>query len=302
VTGGRNNPTSNTLPPGTIKVVQHDASNTPSLSTRTIPNGLRPIPLPVFIPPTKTGTSANPYVNSLSPKFELLIHPDYRPPPPKPRAPTTVDYLNWHHSPLDYLPTKTNTLYDLVFAIRRRDNADTSLNLQSLTIEIPVSDNGDKPDPKTHFIREPLLEAGDYSCTGVRMCHNQRFVPALFSGVASSIGSTKWDSKAILGIRLVPRSGRETGTLPLKSDKKAAEASVRVSEARLMGIVDSSTRVLIERGTDPATGKARLDSVPLGRCMVKLTEQYGDSKPDQWSWCAAIKADTGDKDPWGHVI
>jgi hypothetical protein len=214
--------------------------------------------------------------------FELLVHPDYRPPPPLPHPDPQGHLVNNVYSPLDYLPTGTDTLYDLIFAVRRRDNLDTKLNLQEITIEIPVSYNQDKPD-SNGYIREPLLEAGDYSETGIRMCSNQRFVPTLFSGVASTIGSSRWDGKPVVGITLILRSGQQTGTMPLLSDGKSAEASVRLSEARINAIVDNTTTALVAQGLDPKTGQTSNKQLPRGRCNIKMSEHYGDGRTDQWS-------------------
>jgi hypothetical protein len=234
--------------------------------------------------------------------FELLVHPDYRPPPPRPHPDSDGHLDGGIFSPLDYIPTKTNSLYDLIFAVRRRDNLNRNRNLQYITIEIPVSDNGDKQDPRTGSIREPLLEAADYAGASVSMCSNQRFVPDLYSGSASSVGSALWDGKAVLGITLIPKSGLQTGTMPLLPDGKAAEASVRLTEARIMPVVDTTTTAMIAKGTDPKTGRTVTQQLHRGLCLIRMTEHYGDDVADEWSWCMALKVDSGDKDPWEHKI
>jgi hypothetical protein len=208
--------------------------------------------------------------------------------------------MNDIYSPLDYIPTQTDTLYDLVFAVRRRDNLDTTLQIQYITIEIPVSYDGDQPD-SNGYIREPLLEAGDYAGASISMCGNQRFVPTVFSDTASTIGSSRWDGKPVVGITLTPRSGQQTGTLPLLSDGKAAEASVRLGEAPVKVVVDKSTTALVAQ-VDPKTGQAITAQLPRGRCIIRMTEHYGDNVRDQWSWCVALKVDSGDKDPWGNTM
>ncbi len=166
------------VPPSSISIPPHNPTLATPQPPRTLLNGTKPIPRALaavvhVAPPIRAG-AVDPFINSKMPQFELLIHPDYRPPPPRPKHTTTdTGFSNDVYSPLNYLPTGTDSLYDLIFAIRRRNQLDTKMSLQSLTIEIPVSDGlGDKPDAKG-WTREPLLDSGDYSGTGVRMCSSK---------------------------------------------------------------------------------------------------------------------------------
>ncbi len=127
-------------------------------------------------------------------------------------------------------------------------------------------------------------------------------MPALFSGEATTVGSSRWDGKPVLGIRLVPRSGSTTGTIPLAADRRAVEAGVRLGEPRLHPVVDQKTTALVAQGVDPKTGKTGNKQLPRGRCMVRLIEHYGNNRTDEWSWCVALKVDGGDVDPWGNRV
>ncbi len=120
--------------------------------------------------------------------------------------------------------------------------------------------------------------------------------------MATTIGSSRWDGKPVLGIRLVPRSGRTTGTIPLSTDTRAVEASVRLGEPRIHAVVDKGATALVAQGVDPKTSKTWNKQLPRGRCMVRLVEHYGAGRTDEWSWCVALKVDGGDVDPWGNRI
>ncbi|KAH8882539.1 hypothetical protein GQ53DRAFT_847524 [Thozetella sp. PMI_491] len=297
--------TSAIVSPKSISLPRQDVTTLLArLPARMLPHRSQAIPRSLAVASRGRGPtpSSDPFTNSPEPMFELLIHPDYRPPPPRPsHDPRNTGFTNDVYSPLDYLATQTQSLYDLVFAVRRRGQLATPLTLQSLTIEVPVSDGaGDKPDARG-YVREPLLMDNNYAGSGARMCSNQRFVPELYRGVASPIGSDQWDGKRILGIRLVPRSGLATGNLPLAADARAHEASVRLGDARLAPIADTKATVRVAQGIDPTTGKPWDKTLPRGRCLVRLTEHYGN-RPDQYSWCVALKIDGPDKDPLGNKI
>ncbi|KAK5455895.1 hypothetical protein LTS15_005213 [Exophiala xenobiotica] len=243
----------------------------------------------------------DPFQDSLHPQFQLLVHPDYLPPPPLPQRFADVPYALQIHSQLDFLPTKTEGYYGLVFAIRRRQKMNTNprLVLRSLVIEIPVSEPS-SGKASGGPIREPLLSGGDYSGAGVAMVNNLRFVPTLFSGVASRVGSKQWDERAILGIQIVPRSGLLTGTIALLKDDKAMEVSVRLGDADVVPIVDGGTTAMIKR-MNPQTNKAFNKQEFVGRSMIRLTEVY-EGRGQEWSWCAALKRDQGDVDLQHHVV
>lgn len=229
-----------------------------------------------------------PFAKSALAQFRLLVHPAYKPPPPYPLR-SGDDFGADTFSALDYLPSNTIHLYDIIFAIQRIDTAPTDKVLKSITIEIPVGDPKTKP---TGFNRvyEPLLDSSDYSNTGVYMCGNTRFIATLFSGSASSAGSPlHWDGKPILGITLVPRSGRSaSGGVPLG---KCAEVSVRVVEPRVLDVWNPDTSVKIMNISRPQ---------PRGRSLVRMTERYAGVRggADEYyaSWCLVLKRTGGDKD------
>ena len=161
-------------------------------------------------------------------------------------------------------------------------------------IEIPVEDGSDTRNPGDNLWREPLLVGGNYAGRGVHMTSNQRFVPTLSSGVSSD------DGKECLRITLVPRSGQTEGTMTLRDDRASAEASVRLAEVRLAGIVDSRTRVLIARLGGPSGPGSSSVSTPAGRCFVKMTEVYASGQQDQRSWAIVLKTGARDKDGKGN--
>ncbi|KAF1950574.1 hypothetical protein CC80DRAFT_577196 [Byssothecium circinans] len=291
------------IPKDDIKTAPHNPSTKVTLAPKTLLNTMRavltktsPVADVRFLAPT---TLADPFINSSNPAFELLVHPDYRPAPQRPNPDPNGHLINYVYSPLDYIPTKTQSVFDLIFAIRRRSNDKTDLKLQSLTIEVPVSITGTNPDQDD--FREPLLVAGDYSGAGIRMCSNARFVPTVENGPASSIGSPSWDSLAVLIIRIAPVSSRADGTTMLLADGKTSEVSVRLAQLPLVQTIDTSSTALVAQGKD-ASGTPQNAQMPRGRCLIRMSEQYGDDRTDEWSWCVALKVDTGDKDPEGNVI
>lgn len=237
-----------------------------------------------------------PFVDSADPQFRLVVHPAYKPPPPYRNRKKDDDYRAEVYSPLDYLPTDTISLYDIVFAVRRRGIMKTTKALKSITIEIPVlSKENLPPSDKFRDPFEPLLDSTDWSAVGVSMCSNQRFVPTLYSGSASSVNdpSSLWDSRQVLGITLVPRSGLTTGALELLDDNKATEASVRLSQPRVLPRINLTTQVQVAQ-VKPPINKPEFKS----RSLIRMTERYGDDKHDEYqvSWCTVLKRAGGDKD------
>ena len=223
----------------------------------------------------------------------MLIHPDYTPPPLSPVQPTSGDPSKGQiFSPVDYIPTDTKFLFDLIFSIRRRNRADTKLNLRSLRIETPISrtpasSNNDIVSPLGDKPREPLLKAGETAHSGVRMAYNQRFVPSLFNGPASRIGDVRWDDLPVLGITLIPRSGKVTGTIELGKDGKAVALAARLGECQLNPVVNEETVIAyLEEKPDGWVPK-KVEGATKVR--VRLVEQYGDNVPDEWSFCTVVK-------------
>jgi hypothetical protein len=242
-----------------------------------------------------------PFVDSADPQFILVVHPAYKPPPPLRSRRKDDDWRAEIYSPLDYLPTETITLYDLVFAVRRRKILDTKKTLKSITIEIPVLDKGKLP-PSDTFLEpiEALLDSSDWSRVGVSMCSNQRFVPTLYSGSASYVGDPLWSSRPVLGIMLVPRSGAVNGALPLLNDNKAAEASVRLSQPRVLPLINKTNQVSVAQKGKPPT-----KPMTLARALVRMTERYAagtGSDEYQVSWCTVLKQGGGDKDLAGNEV
>lgn len=235
-----------------------------------------------------------PFGDSPNHQFELLVHPAYRPHPPKPfrdpEGPSGRDVF----SPIDYLPVGTKSLYDVIFAVRRKKNADTDKTLKSITIEIPVAPakavaNVDPTDKiLVNQFSEPLLDSTDYSNVGIAMVSNPRFVPTLYSGAASTIGLPLWDGRPVLGITLVPKSGLSSGVIALKQDGKTMEASVRLSEGRVLDIINQKAKVMVAHFDN---GQVSNVAEKRGMSMIRMVERYGNEKKDEYqvSWCVALK-------------
>ncbi|KAJ9607109.1 hypothetical protein H2200_008181 [Cladophialophora chaetospira] len=194
----------------------------------------------------------------IQPQFRLIVHVDYRPPPP---TPLMMDGSPIY-APMDYLPTKSAILYDLILAVRRKfPNSNTVQRLSQLDIELPISDGTDSADIHKQ-IREPLLPQGGYKGPGVRMASNIRFVPTQTSG-------TDKEGKPVLVITLIPRSGRKDATILVQNDGRTDEASVRLAQCPIAPIKNPNMRVTVAKkaggGTEP--GK-------LGVCKLVLRETY----------------------------
>lgn len=220
-------------------------------------------------------------------QFELLLHPDYRQPPPRPAPPYQATGATVY-SPQTLLPITPKYLYDLVLAIRRRPGtARPGLLLRTLFIELPIEDATDPRPPTANFWREPLLVGGNYAGTGLAMAGgNQRFVPTLESAANSTD-----DGQACVRVTLVPRSGSAQGTMPLDDFALSAQASVRVAEVKMPGIVDDTTSAGI--ATITPTGGTGVANVQCGRCFVKVTEVYADGT-EKYSWAVALKTVSAD--------
>lgn len=271
----------------------------PSLNnTRAIPLANSPItstmPKGVAMVPSAWYTSKNS-------QFELLIYPDYHPQPLRPATSGIGASLPEVFSPADYLPIDTTYLYDLIFAIRRRDKGKTGLKLKALHIEIPISRSPDASDTDDlnknhHKPREPLLKSGDASHSGVQMLCNQRFVPSLYNGPASRIGDVRWDDMAVLGITLLPRSSQNDGTMPLEDDELATAIAVGLGECQLNPIIFVETPMAYN--VPPRGGSPNWTPGPVAdatKARVRLVEIYGNSVPNASSFCTVVKVRGKDK-------
>jgi hypothetical protein len=294
----RPDPTPTTRPQAGIDVPKPN----PSLTVGGIPTAYANNTTVIPRKPLKVKTDIRkPFVDSADSQFQLVVHPAYKPPPPIRTRRKDDDYRAEIYSPLDYLPTDTNSLYDVVFAVRRRKILDTKKTLKSITIEIPVLDKNNLPPSDTfRDAMEPLLDSTDWSAVGVSMCSNQRFVPTLYSGAASYVNNPLWDSRQVLGITLVPRASSKTtpgsgsGAIELLNDNKAAEASVRLSQPRVLPIMNKKNEVMVAQPSKPPENKP----IPKARSLIRMIERYGNATQDEYqvSWCTVLKQAGGDKD------
>lgn len=259
--------------------------------------------LPPTVPPKQPQFKQTPVYDTFnSPSYCMVVHPDFRSPPPRPYVdPKGTFYIP---SIIDALPTRTDYLYDLIFSIRRTDSdARSPRVLKYLQIEIPVS-TGDaardkETEPKGHRPREPLLAAGEAAHGGAKVVANQRFVVSMFRGPASAIGDWRWDGREILLITLTPRSGRADGTLALNDVKRSSAVAVRLAECVLADVLMPEVRmnVYAHEPNDPKkTTTIKIDG--RSRSPIKLTEVYDDGGKTKtcWSWCLAVKSPEGDAD------
>ena len=135
--------------------------------------------------------------------FDVRIYADYKGLPPLWKA------VDGSYDAADYIPTRNEYLYDLIFSVRKlatRSKADYDLreiiiNIPSSTIKSPA---------------EPLINAGAEG-PKVRMLSNQRFVPFL-----------NWTDE-YLQVRLVPRSAKEHPVIKV-NDNRSKEISFRLQE------------------------------------------------------------------------
>ena len=130
---------------------------------------------------------------------------------------------------------------------------------------MPVSDAKDAANPGN--IREPLIPAGGYTGSGVRMTSNHRFVPTLYTNTDSN-------GKPILGIKLIPRSGDPSATITLQNDGRTTEASVRLSECPIAPILDKSKGVQVAQVDAKGNGTGVSAREARGICKLLLKEVY----------------------------
>ncbi|KAG4435923.1 hypothetical protein IFR05_008580 [Cadophora sp. M221] len=243
-------------------------TNLPKLPEQPRPNTSSIVTLPFT-------TTSTPGPGSISePQFTLLVHVDYRTPPPVPLITSNGQFC---YAPLDFLPTDTKYLYDIIFAIRRRrPQENPGHKLVDLRIEMPISpDDKDLPDNK-NITREPLIPMGGYTGPGARMVRNQRFVPTLYN-------STDASGKPVLGIKLIPRSGRPDATIELRNDKKTSEASIRLAEVPIARIANPQLKNIAQID-DKGNGLNKVILQPRGVVKIVLRETYLMADGSKVTW------------------
>lgn len=182
-----------------------------------------PTPLPIQKPPNsqtriqlvpRSRLSANfRSTNSgpltLTSKFQLAVFADYKPPPRR--------FSSDQYDVNDYIPTRNQYFYDLVFAITKTAPSDQTLF--RLDIDIPLL-----TDPAN--AREEALLESNYYGPGLRMLANQRFVPFLYYAESGTPGM-RADT---LHVELVPRATNDGFSIVL-DDGKTNDLSFRLAEA-----------------------------------------------------------------------
>lgn len=187
-------------------------------------------------------------------QYKAMICVDYRPSPPTPGTLNGAPI----YAPLDYIPTTTadRTYLDLMIVIVRiNPNVNTGFNLSRLDVELPVFDT--KTDNKTI---EPLLPSEPY-VGHARMARNLHFVPTLYNNELVS------GAKPILGIRLLPRSGKPQATIAVANTLRSQEATVRLSMCRIAPTVKQQL-VLVAMSPKDRRNQWR------GKCSALLRETY----------------------------
>ena len=101
---------------------------------------------------------------------------------------------------------------------------------------------------------------GGYKGPGARMVRNQRFVPTMYN-------TTDAAGKPVLGIKLIPRSGRQDATIVLASDNRTNEAGIRLAEVPIAKI--KNPRLLNIAQIDEQ-GKGLNKVIMQSRGVVKL--------------------------------
>ncbi|KAK0100918.1 hypothetical protein ONS95_007360 [Cadophora gregata] len=255
------------------KDIKLPPTSPPSSSVPKLPGQPRPnLSSIVVIPFTTTGTPGPGTIPE--PQFTLLVHVDYRTPPP---APLITGNGQFCYAPLDFLPTDTKYLYDVIFAIRRRrPQENPGYRLLELRIEMPISpDDKDLPDNK-NITREPLIPMGGYTGPGARMVRNQRFVPTLYN-------STDAAGKPILGVKLIPRSGRPDATIELRNDQKTTDASIRLAELPIARIAKPQLKNIAQID-DKGNGLNKVILQPRGVVKLVLRETYVMADGSKVTW------------------
>ncbi|KJX99851.1 hypothetical protein TI39_contig350g00005 [Zymoseptoria brevis] len=198
--------------------------------------------------------------------FALNVYADYKGLPKKwPRA-SGLPGFDDKPDENDYLPTKNDYLYDLIFSVQklpaRKGENPIDYTLQEILIIIPHTASGKDPDssrdPRQQKNYEPLCEAS-YADPRARMLSNQRFVVFLNN------------TKTNLQVRIVPRSatmfptGKQVPASMSIGDSRSDDLSFRLAEVPVPQVLNVK-RLLVH-------GKDHFDR-PGGVVKVQMFEMY----------------------------
>jgi hypothetical protein len=253
--------------------------------------------LPHSIPPRAAFVTTVPVIQAASanvqPQFNLIVHPDYKLPPPK--------AIRGVHDPNDFVPILANYLFDLVFSVQRiTPNQVSQYQLVELNIDIPwvilsshpagissssVSAAG-PPGLRAAVgaaAVEPLLK-GDYDGPGITMLGFQRFTPMINK------------STGFLTCRIIPRSAASSPVMVL-TDLKSRAASFSLGAVR---IADIQTIKPI----DIQAPGGKVQRVAGGVATVYLHETYlvGGAMQTCTSTFDVVKRNIGDVDLMGVPV
>ncbi|RKK29751.1 hypothetical protein BFJ66_g13474 [Fusarium oxysporum f. sp. cepae] len=229
-------PAATQKPPTTLSSVPSPAHQRPHTSTPAI----IPQPTNKLLVTQLASSSIRSFATPQS-RYDMKIYVDYRDPPKRFPGPFEK------YSATDYIPTKNNYYFDLIFSIRKRPSAITSdYKLLKVVIDIPI-----ESVPKATN-KEALLTP-NYDGPGVRMLNNQRFVPFLFTD----------EKLPMLHAEVVPRSSTLDDALQL-NDFSSSQLSFRLAEANISP-VNVVTRVVIDGQVKP---------MEVGKVFITWTEWY----------------------------
>jgi hypothetical protein len=100
------------------------------------------------------------------------------------------------------------------------------------------------------------------------MVSNPRFVPTLYNSQDPA-------GKPVLGIKLIPRSGRPDATVPLMDKASTNELSVRLAEVEIAKIKQAVNVAIVQAGKDgKATVPPSVVREKRGVVKLRLIERY----------------------------
>ncbi|KAF4343950.1 hypothetical protein FBEOM_2107 [Fusarium beomiforme] len=232
-------------PPAKTQVI---STTPPSVSKVTSPAPKRPnTATPAIIPQPTNRNFVSQFASSVrstsSPqsRYDMKIYADYCDPPTRFPGPFEK------YSATDYLPTKNEYYFDLIFSIRKKPTASKSdYKLLKVVVDIPVQ----SVPPATN--KEALLTP-NYDGPGLRMLNNQRFIPFLFTD----------EKLPMLHAEVVPRSSSLDDALQL-NDFSSSQLSFRLAEANISPVTVMS-RVVID---------GQVTTKQVGKVIITWTEWY----------------------------